>query len=163
MSSSRFEVFALDLIPQRLDMSCWYACARMLLNWKENKKNQSSAMVPPELDAQSRKIFDANSGIQNPQIIAMAMRLGLSAVPPMSVTSETIGKWLRQFGPLWVNGKTHIVVIGGVDGEKLKVFDPAPMNVGSIGWRSMSGWYEGNASVSSRDIGAGVQTVFLHC
>jgi hypothetical protein len=30
MSSARFEAFALDRILQRRDMSCWYACTRML-------------------------------------------------------------------------------------------------------------------------------------
>lgn len=162
MSNSYYEVHGLDLIPQRRDMSCWYASARMLLNWKDNKIHQRSALVPPELDKNSQDLRDANNGIVNPQIIRMAKRLGLTSVPPMSVTSSQIGAWLRQYGPLWVNGDSHIVVIGGINGSKLKVYDPWPVDVGKIDWRSLDTWYEGT-SKSSRDVGSSVQTVFLHC
>ena len=162
MSTVRYEVVGLDLVPQRLNMACWYASTRMLLNWKENQRTQSSAMVAPELDVASRALRDANNGVQNPQIIQVAKRLGLKAVPPMSVTPAVIGQWLRHHGPLWVNGRRHIVAIGGIDGEKVKVYDPWPVNVGKTDWRSLSTWYEGSGS-SGRDIGSGVQTVFLHC
>ena len=162
MSDSYFEVQALDLLPQRLNASCWYASARMLLNWKDNKIHQRSALIPPELDKASQSIRDGNKGILNPQIIPMAKRLGLTSVPAMSVSSHQIGAWLRQYGPLWVNGAAHIVVIGGIRGTMVKVYDPWPVNVGKVNWRSLETWYEGSAR-SSRDIGAGVQTVFLHC
>lgn len=162
MSDSYFEVQALDLLPQRLNASCWYASARMLLNWKDNKTHQRSALIPPELDKASQSIRDGNKGILNPQIIPMAKRLGLTSVPAMSVTSHQIGAWLRQYGPLWVNGAAHIVVIGGIRGTMVKVYDPWPVNVGKVNWRSLETWYEGSAR-SSRDIGAGVQAVFLHC
>ena len=121
------------LIAQQHNMSCWYASARMLIHWKMNQRMQSIAgLIPPELDAQCVTLCDANTGINNPQIITMAKRLGLRTVSPMSPTPQAIEQWLRQYGPLWTNGKTHIVVIAGINGDKVKVFDPSPVSAGKI-------------------------------
>jgi len=143
-----YEVPGMQLIPQKKDMSCWYASAQMLISWKQKRRMQSiQGLVPPNLDAQCRALRVADSGITNPQIITMAKRLGLLAVPPMSPTYSTIEKWLRQYGPLWVNGKTHIVVMAGINGDKVKIYDPAPINRGSVGWRSISTWYVGGGQI----------------
>ncbi|RUQ33014.1 MAG: hypothetical protein EKK68_04625 [Candidatus Competibacteraceae bacterium] len=161
-----YEVSGMTLIPQTLTMSCWYASAQMLIRWKTDQKQMSLAnLVPPELDAASQKIRDANTGIQNSDILIMAKRLGLRAVPPMSPSPAALLQWLRQYGPLWVNGKTHIVVIAGIDDalKKVKVYDPGPVNVGKIEWRSLQDWYVGGGSVSSRDTGKDVEAVFLYC
>jgi len=162
---SRYEVPGMTLIPQQMTMSCWYASAQMLINWRQDQAQASLAwLVPPESDEQAAKIRDSNSGIQNPQIVNMAKRLGLAAVPPMSPTPELIQQWLTTYGPLWVNGKTHIVVIAGIDTDKLmvKVYDPAPVNVGKVEWRSLVTWYAMGTSASSRDTGKDVETVFLY-
>ncbi len=162
---SHYEVPGMTLIPQRLQMSCWYASAQMLIQWKQDQLQASlSWLVPPELDAQCIQIRDANTGVQNPQILGLAKRLGLEAVPPLSPSAERIEDWLRAYGPLWVNGKTHIVVMAGVDTvtRKVKIYDPAPVNVGRIDWRTLDEWYVGGKSPSSRDTGRDVETVFLH-
>jgi hypothetical protein len=162
-----FEVQGVQLIAQDKDMACWYASAMMLLNWKERFR-PASANSCASIDQRTIDLYKANHGIQNPQIIPLAKRLGLVAIPPMSPTVEAIRDWLRQYGPLWTNGKGHIVVIAGIrkkhSGEyEVKVYDPWP-GVG-IGWRSLAGWYTGfNAGsniASSRDTGADVQAVFL--
>ncbi len=70
--------------------------------------------------------------------------------------------WLQNHGPLWVNGRTHIGVIAGINGMNLKVHDPAPKNVGKVDWRSLDTWYA-SSDVVSRDTAPGVQTVFLYC
>ncbi len=161
----RYEVPGMSLIPQKMTMSCWYASTQMLIQWRQDKVQQSLAwLVPPELDAQCAKIRDGNSGIQNPQIIPMAKRLGLTAVPPMSPTPEAMERWLRMYGPLWVNGKNHIVVIAGIDTARLmvKVYDPWPPNIGKIEWRSLVTWYAFGTSASTRDTGRDVETVFLY-
>lgn len=163
MSTAKFEVFGLRLLPQRLDMACWYASARMLLDWQANRRARSTAMYPPELDAESRHVRDDNNGIVNQQILDLAKRLGLKAVPPMTPRPEAIGTWLRHFGPLWVNGSRHIVVLGGIDGDRVLVYDPAPVNVGTIEWRSLDTWYYNGTSASSPDTSSSVQTVLLHC
>lgn len=153
-----YEVPGMTLIPQTMGMSCWYASAQMLINWKQNKRKQSIAgLVPPELDPQSRSLMAADNGIQNSQIISMAKRLGLVAVPPVSPSPELIEKWLRQYGPLWVNGTRHIVVMAGINGDKVKIYDPSPINTGSVGWRSISTWYIGGQyTVKSGDTLSGI-------
>ncbi len=163
-----YVVQGMTLIPQNLNMSCWYASAQMLITWKMEQRQQSiSGLIPPELDAECAKIRDDNNGIQNPQIIKMAKRIGLEAIPPMTPTTDAIEGWLKQYGPLWVNGKTHIVVIAGIMnfpglGYQLLVYDPAPVNVGKIEWRSLTDWYLSGKSVSTRDTGSDVETVFLY-
>lgn len=158
----------MTLIPQQLNMSCWYASAQMLIQWKMDQRQQSFRdLIPPEMDAQCVKVRDDNNGIQNPAIVKMAQRLGLEAIPPMTPTPDLMENWLRQYGPLWVNGKTHIVVIAGImyfpgPGYYLLVYDPSPVNVGKIEWRSMTGWYLSGSSSSTRDTAANVETVFLY-
>ncbi len=163
MSASFYEVPGMTLIPQDENMSCWYASAQMLIRWKMNKLRMSFRdLVPPELDAECRRIKDANQGIRNPQILALARRLGLRAVPPMSPTPAALESWLRQYGPLWVNGKSHIVVIAGIKGLTVKIYDPWPVKVGMVDWRPFDTWYVGG-TVSSRDTARDVEAVFLHC
>lgn len=155
-------VQGMKLIPQTTTMGCWYASAQMLVNWRRNRYKMTEANMPdPSEDAGSSWLLASNSGIQNPAILPMAKRLGLVPVPPISPTRDAIDDWLRKYGPLWVNGRTHIVVIAGIGKNKVLVYDPSPVNVGSVGWRSLS-WYVGN-SASSRDTGADVKAVFLHC
>lgn len=167
----RYEVQGMTLIPQQLNTSCWYASAQMLIQWKCDKYQMSfSDLIPPEYDAISRKIRDDpnDGGLGNGQILPMAKRLGLEAVPPMSPTPGAILDWLRKYGPLWVNGKTHIVVIAGISGDLVKVYDPWPPKRGKIDWRSLTTWYVGgkhwDTSVdASRDTDNAVEAVFLHC
>ena len=79
----------MTLITQTKTMSCWYASAQMLVKWRQDKDPQSHAwLVPPDLARQCALIRDANTGIANPQILRLAKRLGLQAVPPMSLTPE---------------------------------------------------------------------------
>ena len=157
-------VQGMTLIPQTKAMSCWYASAQMLINWKMEQRQQSMmGLIPPDLDAQCARIRDDNKGIQNPQILKMAKRLGLEAIPPVSPTPQALEGWLQTYGPLWVNGRTHIVVIAGIDrGTSLLVYDPSPIGIGRVEWRSMWSWYAMGTSASSRDTGKDVETVFLY-
>lgn len=153
----------MTLIPQEDNMSCWYASARMLIQWKMDKYQVCFAdLVPPELDTQCVQIRDAQTGLLNNQILKMAKRLGLEAVPPVSPSPEAISRWLKSYGPLWVNGKSHIVVIAGVTATQVLVYDPWPPKKGKIDWRSLEEWYVGS-SASSRDTGRDVEAVFLYC
>lgn len=164
-----YEVPGMTLIRQQDNTSCWYASAQMLIQWKMDRLRACQmGLVPPELDAECRRIRDAGGGIVNSQILAMANRLGLRAVPPQSPTPGALENWLRKYGPLWVNGKNHIVVIAGIRGMSVKVYDPWPVKVGKIDWRSLADWYVGGTNPkgqpdSSRDTAHAVTTVFLHC
>ena len=108
----------------------------MLVKWRQDRAGQTLAwLVPPELDKECAALRDANFGIANPQIVAMAKRIGLKAVPPMSPTTEALASWLRIHGPLWTNGKTHIVVIAGIDTVAGSVRSMIPLQ----GWASSGG------------------------
>lgn len=153
----------MKLIPQDQNMSCWYASAQMLINWRrEITQSSEMGIIDPGEDNSSRAIYSLDKGIQNSQIIAMAKRLGLVAVPPLSPTEAAIEDWLFQYGPLWVNGISHIVVIAGIRSGQVLVYDPSPVNKGHVSWRGLDTWYIGNA-VDSRDTSNAVETVFLHC
>ncbi len=85
---ANYEVRGVTLLPQQLENSCWYASARMLIQWKMDKFRMSFAnLVPPELDAECRRIRDPNTDakgkISNPQIMTMAKRL-FWAIPATS-------------------------------------------------------------------------------
>ena len=161
-----FIVSKMTLIPQTMGMSCWYASMQMLVKWKEETEQKSFAhLISPEYDSECIKVRDADNGVVNPQILKLAKRLGLKHVPPVSPSPETIEKWLRNYGPLWVNGTSHIVVMAGIMyfpilGYRVLIYDPSPVNVGSIEWRSLD-WYTGSA-VDSRDTSSNVEAVFLY-
>jgi hypothetical protein len=163
-----YTVQNMTLIPQGKAMSCWYASAQMLIKWKEESSQQSLAnLLSPEMDTECQKIRDADNGIANSQILSMAKRLGLKSIPPQSPTPEALETWFQTYGPLWVNGKNHIVVIAGIRnsgaaGYELKVYDPLPVNVGKIEWRSLANWYASGGSISTRDTASDVQAVFLY-
>jgi hypothetical protein len=136
----------MKLIPQSMAMSCWYASMQMLISWKEDQLKASLArLIPPEMDDECARLRDADNGILNPQIVKLAKRIGLKAVPPLCPSPDALEGWLRDYGPLWVNGKTHIVVIAGIGkgvyGDEVLVYDPWPVNIGKIEWRNLSSWY----------------------
>jgi hypothetical protein len=171
MTAIHYEVPGMTRIEQDKSMACWYASAMMVLAWKEANRPDPFATQCRAIDAQTIALYKANGGIQNPQIIPLAKRLGLKPVPPMSPTPEAILSWLRGYGPLWTNGQVHIVVVAGIRGDRakgyeLKVYDPAPGV--ATGWRSLSGWYAGfdpaagGFPESTRDASASVEAVFLH-
>jgi hypothetical protein len=156
-------------ISQTKTMACWYASAEMVVWWKRNATHSTNAAVwDPKEDPVSKTIWRSNTGLTNPQIVAFAQRLGLRQIPPQSPTPKLIKNWLMQYGPLWVNGKTHIVVIAGIKDEetadpKVLVYDPGfpSNNPMATQWRSLAGWYVGNM-VDSRDTAGNVQTIFLY-
>lgn len=165
----QYEVPGVQLIVQDLNMACWFASAMMVLNWAERFRPNPNATQSVGPDDATIQLYKANNGVQNNQIIPVAKRLGLVSVPPMSPSIPGLTGWLRTYGPLWTNGKRHIVVIAGLRGDdfkgyEVKVYDPWPGN--GIEWRTLSGWYTGfnpgNRAASSRDTGRDVEAVFLH-
>lgn len=161
-------VEGMKLIPQELNMSCWYASAQMLIKWREERDQKSYAkLISPEFDTQCAQLRDNNNGIRNSEIVKTAERIGLKHVPPVTPNPAWIEAWLKAYGPLWVNGKSHIVVIAGIMywpglSHMVLVYDPSPIGVGRIEWRSLSDWYMSGGSVSTRDTAKDVETVFLY-
>lgn len=166
-----YEVPGVQLIRQDKHMACWFASAMMLLNWKERYRPGSAINLSRVIDSQTMKMHDADKGIKNPQIVPLALRLGLHRIPPQSPTIEGLLGWLRRYGPLWTNGKQHIVVIAGIkqntgDDYSVKVYDPWNWPPVPVQWRSLSGWYAGfdakKQDNATRDTGTDVEAVFLH-
>jgi hypothetical protein len=111
-------------------MSCWYASGMMLVHWRRNQVRMTEMQRPdPSQVTKWGKLYDQNPGIQNNQILAFAKDLGLEPIPPMSPSPGLIEAWLRDYGPLWVNGKAHITVIAGIrdtaGSDEVLVYDPA--------------------------------------
>jgi ABC-type bacteriocin/lantibiotic exporter with double-glycine peptidase domain len=164
-----YEVPGMKLIPQQKNMSCWYASAQMVIQWQREQTLATWADHPdPSQVNQAVQWEIANNGIVNPRVLQLAKFLGLRSVPPMTLTLAALEGYMRTYGPLWTNGKAHIVVVAGIDGQKLKVYDPWPVGKGKVEWRSLTGWYFGNDAVpagdpdSSRDTGADVEATFLY-
>jgi hypothetical protein len=154
---ANYVVPRMQLIRQTTTMGCWYASARMLVAWRRGRRQASDASVlDPSEDLVSAAQRAANTGITDAEIVGLAKRLGMKLVPPMSPTPEAIEQWLRDFGPLWTNGSTHITVIAGIRGDQLFVYDPAQS---SPTWSPMA-WYVG-AQVDSRDVNT-TSGVFMH-
>ena len=163
-----YEVLGVQLITQDKDMACWFASAMMVLNWAERWRPNPTRNQCTAIDQQTLNLYRANNGVTNAQSIPLARRLGLIPVPPMSPTIEGLTNWLKTYGPLWTNGRRHIVVIAGLRGDDrsgydVKVYDPWP-GIG-IEWRTLAGWYTGfnlgARAASSRDTGIDVEAVFL--
>ena len=160
---SAYEVPGMKLISQTKTMACWYASAQMVIQWKRSMTQSTLLGHPdPSQVAETVSWEVLNSGVTNPQVVRLALRLGLKEVPPMTPSPAYVSDLLKTYGPLWTNGKRHIVVIAGIDERrrKLKVYDPWPWGGKQIEWRSFA-WYTGNSS-SSRDTGHDVQTVLLY-
>jgi ABC-type bacteriocin/lantibiotic exporter with double-glycine peptidase domain len=154
----------LTLIPQQKNMACWYASAQMLIQWKRNRARATLMNHPDPSQVALTSTWEvANNGVTNPQIIRLAETLGLKTVPPMSLGLDGIENLLRLHGPLWTNGKSHIVVLGGADraNNKVLVYDPLPVGAGKKEWRLYQ-WYISGGKIDSRDTSADVKAVFLY-
>src|SRR5438105_160207 len=131
----QYEVPNLTLIPQDKTLSCWYASAQMLLQWRRNSRQMTEASLsdPSEVPEYIR-MHAANDAIPWVQIRQFARDLGLVPLPLMSPTSQTILDWLRRYGPIWADGVKftargsygHVVVIGGIatDPDRILILDP---------------------------------------
>lgn len=152
-------------IAQDKTMSCWFASAQMLIQWKRERTRTTDGRHPdPSESPKWSKLYDDNTGITNARIRAFAKDMGFDHVPPLSPSPEAILGWLRLHGPLWVNGVRHITVIAGIRGPRenaeVLVLDPARANEKNGAWRNLRQWYVLDKH-SGRDTGADVEAVFL--
>ena len=161
----------MQLITQKNNASCWFASAQMLIQWKRSVNAET--LVGYRDPSEVKKVVTwevAGQGLINPNVLRMAKLLGLKSIPPTCMALATLESYLRSYGPLWTNGKEHIVVIAGVDetAGTLLVYDPWPPNTGKIEWRSFLDWYLGgmppgpNDPDSSQDSGKRVRATFLY-
>ncbi|WP_374438718.1 peptidoglycan-binding protein [Inhella sp.] len=152
-------------IAQDKTMSCWFASAQMLIQWKRQRTQMTDARHPDPADSPKwSKLYSDNTGITNGKIREFGRDMGFAYVPPMSPTPEAIMGWLRAFGPLWVNGKRHITVIAGIRGPRenceVLVLDPGRPAEKNGSWRNLRTWYVLDKH-SGRDTATDVEAVFL--
>ncbi len=160
-----YVVPGMELIPQDKTMSCWFASGQMLIQWSWRRRQACEAAHPdPSLVKRWGKLYDDNPGIQNWQILRFAKDLGLVMLPPMTPGAEYMGDLLMRHGPLWVNGRSHITVIAGVQTSggayDVLVFDPALPALVHGRWHDFYQHY-GVQAHTSLDASAGSQTSML--
>ncbi len=152
-------------VAQDKTMSCWFASAQMLIQWKRQRTQMTDPRHPDPADSPKwSKLYADNTGITNDKIREFGRDMGFKHVPPMSPTPEAIQGWLRMYGPLWVNGKKHITVIAGIRGPRencdVLVLDPGRPLEKHGSWRNLRDWYVLDKH-SGRDTAADVEAVFL--
>jgi hypothetical protein len=129
-----FQVQGVPLIPQDLNMACWYASARMLIEWRQAKVRACEGAHPnPEHVPAIVKQYSGNTGLFPSQISSLAKILGMREVPPSSPTPDAISSWLAAFGPLWFAGcwpSLHATVVTGISSAGIHLNDPWPVNSG---------------------------------
>jgi hypothetical protein len=130
-----YKILNVPLIPQQLNMACWYASAQTLIAWRRGSRRMTEMAHPdPSQDATLVSRYKANNGLAIPQVVDLAKRLGLREVPPQSPTLEAVESWLRFHGPIWFAGlfpSGHAVVITGIDDSGIAINDPWPPTIGA--------------------------------
>ncbi len=133
-----------NLIAQSRTMSCWYASLRMLEDWRARKQN--TAFNDPMSFSNMQSTFLGNDGLEWRVYTRVAQQMGLE---PVSVSGNIslglLEDMLYMSGPLWLDGMPirwysaetsrrggHVVVLAGIQGEEIVIYDPAPVDRGSI-------------------------------
>jgi papain like cysteine protease AvrRpt2 len=166
-----YNIYDVPLIPQDMNMACWYASFLMLFQWYqkqfrywEDRKRATyrSELVkvndPSEVPADIRMHL-ANDGLPPSMFVRFALTLGLKPIPRMTPTPHAIRSMLQAYGPIMTVGSGHAVVIRGI-GEVgsenvLGINDPWPPNVGTPTWKNFQ-W------LTSFVAGYPVESNFLH-
>jgi len=138
-----YTVPGMVLIPQDKTMACWYAGCQMLIEWKRGRYGQCLPGHPdPSNDTDLVRKYKANGGIYDSFVLTLARKLGLWSIPGGATpTVVYLERMLRMYGPLFINGNRHHVVFAGIRNTDVLIYDPAPVNKGSIKWRSLSEFF----------------------
>ncbi len=157
----------MKFVAQDQSNSCWYASAQMLIQWRDNSTHSSSMDHPDPATVDTwAKLYAKNSVIQNAELKQFAADLGLEMLGPATPTPEYLRDLLRDHGPVWVNGKTHITVIGGIrrsatGGIEVLVFNPANPAETNGAWHDFDQQY-GQTPSTTLDADADSPTSMLY-
>lgn len=120
MSTIKLDV---PVLAQELSDCCWHTSAMMIWQYWQGQSGRQGPMntLGP--------VYTANTGLTPQAFITLAKTAGLKAVPDHKTwQSGTLRLALRDRGPLWCAGYWfgvgHIIVLTGVDGEKIYFNDP---------------------------------------
>lgn len=128
-------------VAQKRQQSCWYACAKMLYQWRHGADAKvKHAIVGTEAGAsvhahmqKSGKIGDPEEGVgaTEKEWPAVAAAFGLTPLPQdgfnlLDQSPDALGGVIRNHGPLWCAGRFfqggaaggHVIVVLGVISRK---------------------------------------------
>ncbi|MGH8175991.1 MAG: papain-like cysteine protease family protein [Steroidobacter sp.] len=140
MSSATDVSYRVPLIPQPTDVSCWAACAAMLLSWKRQER-----VHPRDLFERSRL-----NATLNWNDVGTYERLGFAVERALTCReSGAFVKLMRKHGPVMVDyvnsrdasGKptgSHLVVVDAVQNGVARIKDPLPVTKGREYWVSLT-------------------------
>jgi Papain-like cysteine protease AvrRpt2 len=147
--------YDVPLIPQATTMTCWWASARMVVEYHRQRLQQSTvaggAVGQPN---ETRIIEGANQGI-NPGRVEDFARLANLQTTSLSPTPEGLVSLLTQYGPLWYGGLVqgyrgftgggHAVVITGClvnpAGAQVAINDPWQVGQGARLFETFDGFF----------------------
>ncbi len=99
--------YNVPLIPQNTTHTCWWAAARMIVEFHRNRVRQSTiaggAVGQPTETATLDRV---NQGL-NPSRVADFARLANLRTTSISPTPEGLVELLTRVGPLWYGGVVH--------------------------------------------------------
>jgi hypothetical protein len=148
------------LVPQLTGMSCWAACAAMVVGWRD------AAYVQPEQIARGLGRWGAyRDGLQPADVDTLARVWGLVIEPPRAYGQDEFERLLAQHGPLWIgqaDPDLHVICVvgltgdGSADGTLVRVNDPWPPGDGER-YSITLGEFAGNFRSASRLVGIHAQ------
>ncbi len=143
-------MYAVPLIPQCGDQTCWYSCLQMMVRYHRRGASSSSSIgadvdLPLTTAEVCRRNININLGVAG--AIETVAGIANCRIHRVSSRLDNIEQLLNAHGPLFyagiaagyrgISGTAHAVVIYGIDGDQLFLNDPWPPGVGLQ--HSMSG------------------------
>lgn len=122
------------LVPQLTGMSCWAACAAMIVGWRDRLD-----VEPTEIAAGAGRWQAYREGLEPDDTGRFAATWGLVPDPRRSFTVADLRGLLEAHGPLWVgqaDPDLHVICIVGMYGDGsehgtfVRVNDPWPLGRG---------------------------------
>ncbi len=123
-------------VAQTSSNTCWHASASMLWLYSQSVTGRQGPM-----NTLAGK-WSANQPVMMSDFIGLATKVGLKAVRPRPAAydSRNLEQLLRRYGPIWCAGfwygPGHIIVLTGVNGDKVNLNDPGNgmKKSGTVSW-----------------------------
>jgi ABC-type bacteriocin/lantibiotic exporter with double-glycine peptidase domain len=118
------KTYNVTTVAQTSNNTCWHASSLMIWYYWQSLTNKQG---PMNTIADNYK---DDQGVTPQQFVNLAGKIGLKKIfqIPTYCTSQRLEEFLVRYGPLWCAGfwygVGHIIVLTGVDGEKIFFNDP---------------------------------------
>jgi papain like cysteine protease AvrRpt2 len=152
--------YDVPLIPQGTNMGCWAAGIAMILSW-QNQASFDPGMIAANPGGLSY-VPSLQSGL-DPNDRYILERNGFSLEAPQCYAPSAIFDLLTSTGPLWVASLValsgagpspvpHIRVVTGMEGSRLFINDPWPVNRGASYTRLFGDFFGQMESLGAREL-----------